>query len=44
MQVQEMMSQPVETVDPSTTSREAARRMRDENIGALLCRSGRTES
>ena len=38
MQVQEIMTQPVDTIDPSTTSREAARRMRDENIGALPVR------
>jgi CBS domain-containing protein len=38
MQVQEIMTQPVDTIDPSTTSREAARRMRDENIGALPIR------
>ena len=38
MQVQEMMSQPVDVIDPDTTSREAARRMRDENIGALPVR------
>ena len=38
MQVQEIMTQPGDTIDPSTTSREAARRMRDENIGALPVR------
>jgi CBS domain-containing protein len=32
------MSQPVDVIDPDTTSREAARRMRDENIGALPVR------
>jgi CBS domain-containing protein len=35
MQVQEIMTQSVDTVGPSTTSRDAARRMRDKNIGAL---------
>jgi CBS domain-containing protein len=29
------MSQPVDVINPNTTSREAARRMRDENIGSL---------
>jgi len=29
------MSQPVEVIDPSTTSREAAKLMRDQNIGSL---------
>ena len=38
MQVQDMMSQPVDVLDPDTTSREAARRMRNENIGALPVR------
>ena len=35
MQVYQIMSQPVDVISPSTTSREAARRMRDENIGSL---------
>ena len=35
MQVHQIMSQPVEVIDPSTTSREAARLMRDQNIGSL---------
>lgn len=35
MQVHEVMSQPVDVINPSTTSRDAARRMRNENIGAL---------
>jgi CBS domain-containing protein len=35
MQVREVMSRPVDVVDPSTTARDAARRMRDENIGSL---------
>jgi CBS domain-containing protein len=29
------MSQPVDVISPNTASREAARRMRDENIGSL---------
>jgi CBS domain-containing protein len=32
------MSQPVDVIDVSTTSRDAARRMRDEHIGALPVR------
>jgi CBS domain-containing protein len=32
------MSQPVDVIDVSTTTRDAARRMRDENIGALPVR------
>jgi CBS domain-containing protein len=35
MQVHQIMSQPVDVINPNTTSREAARRMRDENIGSL---------
>jgi CBS domain-containing protein len=35
MHVHEVMSQPVDVIDQNTTSREAARRMRDENIGSL---------
>jgi CBS domain-containing protein len=35
MQVHEVMSRPVDVVDASTTARDAARRMRDENIGSL---------
>jgi CBS domain-containing protein len=35
MQVQEIMTQPVDVINPNATAREAARRMRDENIGAL---------
>jgi CBS domain-containing protein len=38
MQVHEIMSQPVDVIDVSTTSRDAARRMRDEHIGALPVR------
>jgi CBS domain-containing protein len=35
MQVQQVMSRPVDVINPNATSREAARRMRDEHIGAL---------
>jgi CBS domain-containing protein len=35
MQVEQVMSQPIDVTDPTTTSREAARRMRDQNIGSL---------
>ena len=35
MQVQEMMSPPVDIITSSTTSCDAAKRMRDENIGCL---------
>lgn len=35
MQVREVMSKDVTLVDPQTTIREAARHMRDEDIGAL---------
>jgi CBS domain-containing protein len=35
MKVSEIMSRSVEMVDPNTSVREAARRMRDEDIGAL---------
>jgi CBS domain-containing protein len=35
MQVHQVMSQPVDVISPSATIREAARRMRDENIGSL---------
>jgi CBS domain-containing protein len=34
MQVQEIMTRPAEVIDPNTTIREAARRMRAENFGA----------
>ncbi len=35
MQVTEIMSKSVELIDPNTTIREAAARMRDEDVGAL---------
>lgn len=35
MQVGEVMSQSVEVIDPNTTIREAAVKMRDEDLGAL---------
>ncbi len=35
MQVQEIMTTMVEIIDPNTTIRDAARKMREENIGAL---------
>lgn len=35
MKVSEIMSRSVEMVDPNTSLREAARRMRDQDIGAL---------
>jgi CBS domain-containing protein len=35
MQVQEIMSRTVELVDPNTTIRDAARKMRADNLGAL---------
>jgi CBS domain-containing protein len=35
MQVQEVMTREVQLVDPGTTIRDAARTMRDEDIGAL---------
>ena len=35
MQGQQVMSRPVDVINPNATSREAARRMRDEHIGAL---------
>jgi len=38
MQVHGIMTQPVDVIDSSTTSRDAAKRIRDENIGALPIR------
>jgi CBS domain-containing protein len=35
MQVQEIMTRGVEVIDPNTTIRDAARKMRADNIGAL---------
>jgi len=35
MQVEEIMTRLVEVIDPNTTIRDAARRMRADNIGAL---------
>jgi CBS domain-containing protein len=35
MQVQEIMTRRAEVIDPNTTIRDAARRMRADNIGAL---------
>lgn len=35
MQVQEIMLREVELIDPNTTIRDAARKLRDENVGAL---------
>lgn len=35
MQVRELMSQPVIVVNPTTTSRDASRKLRDAKIGAL---------
>jgi|SRR5690606_33436490 len=35
MQVQEIMSRQVDVIDPNTTIRDAARRLRDDNVGAL---------
>lgn len=35
MHVQEIMTRDVELIDPNTTIREAARLMRDDNVGAL---------
>jgi CBS domain-containing protein len=35
MQVREVMSQPVDVIDPNTNVSGAAKRMRDEDIGAL---------
>lgn len=35
MQVQEIMTRDVALIDPNTTIRDAARKMRDENVGAL---------
>jgi CBS domain-containing protein len=36
MQVQEIMTAPVQIADPNMTIRDAARRMRADNVGALL--------
>jgi CBS domain-containing protein len=35
MQVQELMTREVETIDPDSTVRDAARKMRADNLGAL---------
>jgi len=35
MQVRELMSQPVVVVNPTVTTRDASKRMRDEKIGAM---------
>ena len=35
MQVQEIMTRGAEVIDPNTTIRDAARKMRADNIGAL---------
>jgi CBS domain-containing protein len=35
MQVQEIMTRDVALINPNTTIRDAARKMRDENVGAL---------
>jgi len=35
MQVQEIMSREVDIIEPNTTIRDAARRLRDDNVGAL---------
>jgi CBS domain-containing protein len=35
MQVQEIMTRSIDIIDPNTTIRDAARRMRDDSVGAL---------
>jgi CBS domain-containing protein len=35
MQVRQLMSQPVVVVNPTVTTRDASKRMRDEKIGAM---------
>jgi CBS domain-containing protein len=35
MQIQEIMTRSVDVIDPNTTIRDAARKMRSDNVGAL---------